>query len=156
MMRENFNSGRLSVPGLVLLILDIGPIKGKTKLQKEVFLTWHEILGKEFAIDPIFHPDQFGPYSQLVVDSQSLLKSEKQIRVIPKGEGHQTFVISQKGRASLKEELASANISNDHIRTLKEKKTDWDEWTAKGIMRYIYRNYPYYAIKARIKELKWE
>lgn len=156
MKSENFNSGRLTVPGLVLLILDVGPIRGRTKLQKEVFLAWNEVLGKEFAIDPIFHPDQFGPYSQLVVDSQAILKSKHEIRVIPKGEGHQTFVISQKGKVALKEELAHSNIPSNLIRTLKEKKTDWDEWTAKGIMRYIYRNYPYYGIKARIKELKWE
>ena len=156
MKSENFNSGRLTVPGLVLLILDVGPINGRTKLQKEVFLAWNEVFGREFAIDPIFHPDQFGPYSQLVVDSQAFLKSKQEIRVIPKGEGHQTFIISPKGRSTLKEELAHSDIPQELFRTLKDKKTDWDEWTAKGIMRYIYRNYPDYGIKARIKELKWE
>lgn len=156
MKNENFNSGRLSVPGLVLLILDVGPIKGRTKLQKEVFLAWNEIFSKEIVMNPMFHPNQFGPYSQLVVDSQVILKSKDEIRVIPQGEGHQSFVISQKGKATLKEELAHSNIPSNLIEKLKERKTDWDEWTAKGIMRYIYRNYPYYGIKARIKELKWE
>lgn len=110
----------------------------------------------DYAVDPIFHPDQFGPYSQLVVDSQTLLRSRQEIRVAPRGEGHQTFVISQKGRNSLKEELLNANIPQELFGLLAEKKADWDEWTAKGIMRYIYRNYPYFSIKARIKELKWE
>jgi uncharacterized protein YwgA len=156
MKQENFNSRRLTVPGLILLILYIGPIRGRTKLQKEVFLAWHEVFGEYFAIDPIFHPDQFGPYSQLVVDTQAFLKSKNEIRVISRGEGHQTFVISEKGKSTLKKELVHSDMPEKLIRTLKEKKTDWDEWTAKGIMRYIYRNYPYYGIKARIKELKWE
>ena len=156
MRSEIIGDGRLTVPGILLLILDVGPIKGRTKLQKEVFLAWNEVLGKNFAIDPLFHPNQFGPYSQLVVDSQVMLKSKYELGVVPKGEGHQTFVISQKGKASLKEELAQCNIPDNLLRTLKEKKADWDEWTAKGIMRYIYRNYPYYAINARLKELKWE
>ena len=156
MKSANFNSGRLTVPGLVLMILNVGPINGRTKLQKEVFLAWNEVFGKKFAIDPIFHPDQFGPYSQLVVDSQAILKSKQEIRVIPRGEGHQTFVISQMGKAALMYELAHSDIPSNLVTRLEEKKTDWDEWTAKGIMRYIYRNYPYYGIKARIKELKWE
>lgn len=156
MKSEKFNSGRLTVTGLVLLILNVGPIKGRTKLQKEVFLAWNEVFGKRFAMDPIFHPDQFGPYSQLVVDSQAILKSKQAIRVVPMGEGHQTFVISRIGKDTLMEELAHSSIPDDLMIKLKEKKTDWDEWTTKGIMRYIYRNYPYYGIKARIKELKWE
>lgn len=156
MRKENFNSRRLTVPGLVLLILDIGPIRGRTKLQKEVFLAWHEVFGDDFAIDPIFHPDQFGPYSQILVDTKDFLKSKKEIRVISRGEGHQTFVISEKGKSTLKCELDRSNMPERLIKTLKEKKADWDEWTAKGIMRYIYRNYPYYGINARIRELKWE
>ncbi len=154
--RENFSSRRLTVSSLVLLILDIGPVRGRTKLQKEVFLAWKEVFGTEYAIDPIFHPDQFGPYSQLVVDSQSMLRENQDIKVIPVGEGHQTFVISRKGKESLREEMETLNIPNNLIRTLRERKIDWDEWTAKGIMRYIYRNYPYFAVNARIKELKWE
>ena len=156
MKRENFNGGRLTVPGLVLLILNIGPIRGKTKLQKEVFLAWNEVFGKRYAMDPVFHPDQFGPYSQLVLDSQTLLKSKKDIRVVPRGEGHQTYVISSKGKSTLMEELKHTKIPSGLLVQLSTKKADWDEWTAKGIMMYIYRNYPYYAIKARIKELKWE
>ncbi len=156
MREQHFNSGRLTVPGLVLLILDVGPIRGRTKLQKEVFLAWNEVFGEKYAIDPIFHPDQFGPYSQLVLDSQAMLKSKQDIRVVPRGEGHQTYVISNKGRATLTEELKHADIPEVLLGQLSDKKADWDEWTAKGIMRYIYRNYPYYAIKARIKELKWE
>ena len=156
MREEKFNSGRLTVSGLILLILNNGPIMGKTKLQKEVFLAWNEVFGEKYAIDPIFHPDQFGPYSQLVLDSQALLKTKHDIRVIPRGEGHQTYVISSKGKSTLSDELMYTKIPSDLQTQLSTKKADWDEWTTKGIMRYIYREYPYYAIKARIKELKWE
>ncbi|MHB1440743.1 MAG: hypothetical protein ACYCSO_06945 [Cuniculiplasma sp.] len=153
---ESNKERKLSVPGLILLILNIGPIKGKTKLQKEVFLAWSEIFGGGLATDPIFHPDQFGPFSQIVVDSQTLLASEHKIKVIPKGEGHRSYFISQEGKKALNEELKNSDISDKLLRNLEERKADWDEWTAQGIMRYIYRNYPYYGIKARIKELKWE
>ena len=141
---------------MILLLLDLGPIRGRTKLQKEVFLAWNEVLGKRYALDPIFHPDQFGPYSQLVVDSQVFLRSKNEIRVVPLGEGHQTYVISEKGKLALNNAIKYTDIPVDLLVKLSAKKVDWDEWTAKGIMRYIYRNYPEYAIKARIKELKWE
>lgn len=156
MKEKKFNGGRLTVPGMILLLLDFGAIRGRTKLQKEVFLAWNEVFGERYALDPIFHPDQFGPYSQLVVDSQVFLRSKNEIRVVPMGEGHQTYVISKKGKLALEDAIKDTNIPEYLLARLSAKKIDWDEWTAKGIIRYIYRNYPEYAIKARIKELKWE
>lgn len=156
MKHEKLNNERLTIPGLILLILDTGPIRGRTKLQKEVFLAWNEILGERYATDPIFHPDYFGPYSQLIVDSQAFLRSNNDIKVLPHGEGHQTFVISDKGRITLKEELEQTRIPSSLLSKLSYKKADWDEWTSSGIIMYIYRNYPYYATKSKVRELKWE
>ena len=153
--REHFSNIKLTVPGLILALLNIGPIRGKTMLQKEVFLAWKEVFGGKYVMDPIFHPYHYGPYSQMVSDSQTILRSRQEIRVLSKGEMHQTYVISQKGKLTLAEEIRHSEIPEDILNMLSTKKMDWDEWTSKGMMRYIYRKYPEYAVMAKIKELKW-
>ena len=154
--KERYGGNKLTIPDLIMVILSNVPIRGKIKLQKEVFLAWKEVFTENYVTDPLFHPDQFGPYSQLVSDSQEILKMESYIKVISQGEGHQTFVISQKGKLNLQENHIINKIPIELFRNLTLKKIDWDEWTSKGIMTYIYRNYPYYAIRAKIKELTWE
>jgi hypothetical protein len=43
--------------------------------------------------------------------------------------------------------LEEKRISDETIQELKKKKSDWDEFTFKGLMRYIQRNCPAYGIK---------
>ena len=150
------DSGKLDVPALILLLLKEGRIAGKTKLQKEVFLAWNEVLGKEFAEDPEFRPHHFGPFSELVQNVHLNLKYEGKVKVASKGEGHMTSYITKNGIGQLEQALSNVHIPEEKMELLRRKKADWDEWTTKGIMRYIYRNYKEYEKKAKIRELIWE
>ena len=145
-MEEGFRGVRLSVPGIVLLVLNNGPIC-RTKIQMEVFLAWNEFLGNRYATDPGFIPSQTGPYSQAIAKSLIILKSNSNIRVLARGEGHQTFVISDKGKITLAKELEQINIPNNLLSQLSDKKIDWDEWTTSGITEFVRRNYPYYIMQ---------
>ena len=83
---------------LVLMLLYVSPIKGKTKLQKQVFLTWKTIFTKETA-DPGFFPYKFGAYSKTIKDSICILQKSGLIKVkLGQDEGVQ-YAITPKGNS---------------------------------------------------------
>lgn len=147
---------KLKADELILLVLKNGKVSGKTKLQKEVFLAWKEVFGMEYVRDPLYHADQFGPYSKLVHDVEKKLKSEKIISISPKGEGHSTYLISESGRERINNIMSNRPIPKEKLKLLEDKKADWDEWSVRGIMVYVYRNYPEYTTSSRVPVLKWE
>ncbi|MGC8622310.1 MAG: hypothetical protein ACP5U0_10385, partial [Caldisphaera sp.] len=71
------------------------------------------------------------------------------------GEGHNTYYITKKGRNLVAEILKKKKFVREFIPIIKEKKADWDEWSSKGILIYIYRKYPEYTTKTRVPELRW-
>ena len=146
----------LDVQDLILLVLREGKIAGKTKLQKEVYLTWKEVLNEKYSVDPAFHPYQFGPFSELVDSMHRTLKLSGKVRIVSKGEGHMTTSILSNGRKQIEIKLAEIELPEGTLDLLKRKKADWDEWTTKGIERYIYRNYPIFRKYTRARELLWE
>ena len=136
---------------LLLFLLYISPVKGTTKLQKQIFIAWKTIFKKKTA-DPGFFPYKYGAYSKTIDDSIEVLKKLGLIRVKPgKGEGVQYF-ITPKGKRSVTKKLKRMKLNVDE---LKKKKSDWDEWTTRGIMKFVYRNYPEYTTKTKVPSLKW-
>lgn len=152
----------LFVTDVVLLLLSVSQIKGNTKLQKEVFIAWKEFLQNKIG-DLGYFPYKYGAYSKLVDDSTKILLINDKINMKKRrGEGT-IYSITKKGRISLKRNLTKRNISylkllrtkNKHKEELADKKIDWDDWTPKGILRYVYRNFPEYTTKTKVPSLKW-
>lgn len=146
----------------ILLLLSISSIKGKTKLQKEVFLTKEEFL-KNDAPGFGYYPYQYGPYSTLVDDVIKLLQMKNKIRVEKRrGEGT-IFSITQKGKQDLAKIAKKKNTSSKKLQGIRNKsenkledqKIDWDDWSSTGILQYTYRKFPRYTIKSVVPELKW-
>lgn len=147
---------------IILLLLSVAPIKGKTKLQKQVFLAW-----KEFLYDKIdelgYFPYRYGAYSRLVDDSTKTLFIQNKIQMKKrKGEGT-IYSITKKGKYTIFKNIRKRKKSysrflktkNKYGEKLEDKKIDWDDWSAKGILRYVYRNFPEYTTKTRVPSLKW-
>lgn len=68
-----------------------------------------------------------------------------------KGEGS-LFRIAERARDKIKGKISKLGIELDKLKT---KKIDWDEWTPRGTLRYVYRNYPQYTSKTEVPSLKW-
>jgi uncharacterized protein YwgA len=141
----------ISGSDLILVLLSISPIKGNTKLQKQVFLAWKEIFNDKIC-ELGYYPYKFGAYSRLIEDSAKLLVLEDKISVEKRrGEGT-IYAIREKGQRSIRKNLIK---NKTRWIKLRDRKTDWDDWSPKGILRYVYRNYPQYATKTKIPSLKW-
>jgi uncharacterized protein YwgA len=140
---------------LILSLLSIGAINGKTMLQKQVFLSLNEVFSKDEIADGLFVPDRYGPYSRLVVDIADYLKKEGLLKIVPKGEGKSRYVITPKGSEKVQEMVRSKEFLIKKMELLRDKKSDWDEWTSTGVKIYIYRKYPEFATRTEVPELLW-
>jgi uncharacterized protein YwgA len=145
---------KLKIDEVILLLLNEGKIRGKSILQMEVFLAWKEIFKEEYLNNPMFQPNFYGPYSQLLEDLTYKLIMGGYVKKNPRGEGHTTYIITEKGKSLVKKILEEKKITDKLVNKLKEKKADWDELTSQGLLRYIYRNYPEYITKEG--DLKYE
>jgi len=150
-----FKGRRISPAQLVLLLLDAGRVSGRTTFQKQVFLSYREVFGTRAVIDPGFRPDRFGPYSQLVADLPPLLRAGGWIRIQARGEGRSTYAISPRGVDDVSTLLRDRSLE-DRFKVLLQKKASWDEWSTKGILHYVYRNYPEFATRTAIPSMIWE
>lgn len=147
--------GRLSPAQLLLLLLKAGRVSGRTTLQKQVFLSYREVFGPRAVVDPGFRPDRFGPYSQLVADLPPVLRAGGWIRVQARGEGRSMFSICPRGVDDASTLLREHSVEQ-RFEVLRKKKASWDEWSTKGILHYVYRNYPEYATRTAIPSMIWE
>jgi len=147
---ENLDK-KLLATDLILMLLSVSPIKGNTKLQKQVFLAWKKIFSN-VTVDLGYYPWKFGAFSRSVEDSMKFLIKRKLVKVKPgKGESL-TYILTNPGRLYLKEKLHELNLD---MRSLPEKKLDWDDWDVKGTLIHVYRNYPEYTAKTKVPSLKW-
>jgi uncharacterized protein YwgA len=154
-LRRARASSSLGASDLILLLLAEGPIGGKVMLQKQVFLAYEEVFGRKGVIDPGFRPDRYGPYSQSVADLPSIMRHDGLVRTQAKGEGRVRYYLGTRG-ASTARGLAGNPLVAGRLELLKSKKASWDEWTATGVMTYIYRKYPDFATKTKVPALKWD
>ena len=136
---------------LILMLLSVSPIKGNTKLQKQVFLAWKKIFS-DVTVDLGYYPWKFGAFSNAVEDSMKFLIKRKFVKVRP-GRGESlTYVLTNSGKFHVKEKLHKLDLD---MRSLPEKKLDWDDWDTKGTLIHVYRNYPEYTAKTKVPSLKW-
>jgi len=154
-VRAQLGKRRVTPSDLILLLLDIGKVSGRTMMQKQVFLAYMEVLPENAGVDPGFRPDRFGPYSQVVSDMLLALRVRGFIRVQSRGEGHSTYLLAAGGGKVVREIRSRPGV--EQLRgNLAKRKAGWDEWSAHGIMQYVYRNYPEFATATAVPHLKWE
>jgi|APSaa5957512535_1039671.scaffolds.fasta_scaffold00472_44 uncharacterized protein YwgA len=136
---------------LILMLLSVSPIKGNTKLQKQVFLAWKQIFS-DVTVDLGYYPWKFGAFSNSVEDSMKFLIKKKLVKVKPgKGESL-TYVLTKPGKTTINKKLDELDLD---MRSLPDKKLDWDDWNTKGTLIHVYRNYPEYTAKTKVPSLKW-
>ena len=152
-MNSISSKGKLNALDIILLLLANGKTVGRTMMQNQVFLAYKEILS-DYSDDLLYHPDKYGPFSELVEDSLKYLRNQGLIKVINRGEGHQTYILTEEGKR--KAEEIFKKLPDEIKNVLKNQKISWDEWDTKGILRYVCRKYPEYAVNIEDPELKWE
>lgn len=144
-------SYKLTGKDIILLLLLISPTRGKTKLQKQVFLTWKTIFNKN-SNDLGFFPYKFGAYSKAIEDAIEILEKTNLIEIKKDRDEAQRYFITMEGKKEIINKIKDFKIN---LNKLSEKKIDWDEWSTKGIMRYVYRNFPEYTTETKVPSLKW-
>ncbi|WP_316505572.1 hypothetical protein [Nitrosopumilus sp.] len=142
---------KLLATDLILMLLSVSPIKGNTKLQKQVFLAWKKIFS-DVTVDLGYYPWKFGAYSRSVEDSMKFLIKRKFVKIKPgKGESLM-YILTNSGKQHIQEKLYELGLD---MRSLPDKKLDWDDWDTKGTLIHVYRNYPEYTAKTKVPSLKW-
>ena len=142
---------KLLIGDMILMLAHISPIRGDTKLQKQVFLTWKTVFPK-ICINPGYVPWKYGAYSKTVGDITKILL-EKQFLKLTSNKGKTvTYMILPKGEKYLQERLKNLRLD---FRDLYERKKDWDDWSSSGTLKHVYRNYPSYTTHTMVPEQKW-
>lgn len=148
---EDKKSPKLFADDVILSLLYISSIKGKTLFQKQIFLATEEVFQSR-SIDLGFTPHLYGPYSRLVEDTVYFLQKEGLIFIMKrKGEGS-VYQITEKGKEHFKLKMKG---NKEILDSLRKNKSSWDEFTSSGISNLVYRNYPAYTTKSKLGEKKW-
>jgi len=138
---------------LILVIGSNGPIQGRTRLEKILFLVKKEVLDRlkrpEASSFYLFSPYRFGPFSEDLYDDVEFLRDNGFIEV--KGEsGGETFSITPKGsqflEAKLKKRLPP-EVTEEVIRV----GSKYAKLTIQDLIKYVYVRYPEYAIQSEIR-----
>lgn len=144
-------SPRLFVDDVILSLLYISSIKGKTLFQKQIFLATEEVF-KSKSVDLGYTPHLYGPYSRLVEDTVYFLQREGLIFVMKrKGEGS-IYQITEKGKEHFKLKMERIKVI---LNSLRKHKSSWDEFTSSGISNFVYRNYPAFTVNSKLGDKKW-
>jgi uncharacterized protein YwgA len=123
------------------------PIAGKTMLIKQVFIIAMEI---EPKIGPVleFYPYQIGPYSTVLAKMLNFWIREGIVDASMESRDW-IFSLTQKGTQRVTEFLDM--IDEKTRQEIEQIKGTTVEWGTKGILSYVYKHYPEYAITSRIR-----
>lgn len=131
---------------LILLLLDANDaqeIKGKTWLQKEMFLVVHNV-PEEVAEEAQYEPHHYGPYSE-TIDSEldalrmmGLVEINDKIKLRPSGQ-------------ALAKRLKNM-VSKDFLDLLSEIKRELNDLSEDELLAYIYFTFPEMTVESRAIE----
>lgn len=123
-----------------------GGIRGRTKLQKFVFLLQQE-MGDHIPSSYRFVAYDYGPFSkELAEDMGELVKKDfMEKKPIKKGEKTEhRYIITEKGKEELedlKKQFGNNDVEFETERTVKE----WNKDSLKSLISFVYSEYPKYA-----------
>lgn len=141
-------SSKLSVEDFVLLLLNSNgkrSIDGKLCFQKEMFLVMKEIC-PDLDIDLKFEPYHYGPFSKNLASLLDYLEFNSLID-IKRYPDTCVYSITEKGV----EKLSNLDISPEVLRKVENLKLGANDLGYKGLLRYVYFNYPEYTKNSKIK-----
>lgn len=127
------------------LLLNLGKIKGKTRLMKYTFL-----LEQEENIEKTFYfqPKHYGPYSK---DLEDTLKELERLKLIDnyydRDKKTQIIEINSAGYDFIKNNDSNIAISEKITNTI----LDLENFTLKELINYVYSKYPEYTFFSKIK-----
>lgn len=134
------------IQALILLLLDSDdarPVKGKTWLQKEMFLILKNTK-KEIAEEAQFEPHHYGPYSE-VIESElvnmkllGLVEEDKQIK------------ITMKGREVARE--LERYVRKEFLEIIEDVKKELNDLSEDELLAYIYFTFPEMTTESRALE----
>lgn len=142
-------NSKFNAEDFILLLLNLDnkkEIKGDLFLQKEMFLIVKEVfpnLDKELNFKPYY----YGPYSGKLTELLNHLANNSLIK-IDDIEGSNCYTITDKGIDKLNKIEFPGDIKN---KVFKLKKGS-NVLGYKGLLRYVYFNYPKYTTKSKIKD----
>ncbi len=130
---------------LILLLLDANdgePVKGKTWLQKEMFLLVHNTKKDEIIQKAQFEPHHYGPYSE-TIDAEL-----DGLRIMGLVEINRTISIKPKGRrlASKIREI----VSDEFLELVEEIKENLNDLSEDELLAYIYFSFPHLITESRV------
>jgi len=135
---------------LALIAYAGGKLKGKTRIQKGLFLVWQEVGGVK--VD--FTPYKYGPYSKDVDEALSRLAGESLIleRVVPGGDESPAveYELTEKGWERARQALKRLEESG-----MLERARPFLDLATKGslvaLIGFVYSMYPEWAANSEIK-----
>lgn len=136
----------------VLLLLNANnanSIRGKLLLQKEMFLLAYEVeLEGNLRKLLDFESHNFGPYSY-PLEKELKLMEEKGLIKTKQEENTLIYELTEKGEKELNN---LTFLSNDLLQRISKLKLGSERLGYKGLLRYVYFNYPDYIDKSKIKK----
>lgn len=141
-----------SIKNYILLLLSANkddPIRGKLFLQKEMFLIANEV-DKEGNLKKLlnFKSHNFGPYSYPL---ESELNHLQRLNLIKTQDDGKTAIyeITNNGKDYLQQ---IGELDENLSKRISKLKKGSEKLGYKGLLRYVYFNYPEYIDKSKIKE----
>jgi len=124
------------------------PVKGKTRLQKEVFLTQKSLRDADIFTYYPFRPYTLGPYSKELYDDIEWMEYEGvlEVRKIDLGERgiYAEFGITDKGRMEIEEKIERLNLDKA-FRVAEEIKSRFNTISVVDLVRLTHDLYPEYV-----------
>lgn len=168
----SLNSG-LDLLILILYANDGTEIRGRTRLMKMLFLMIKEGGFQEFEDEFVFKEDNFGPSSSKVYNfiatgqETGLIKKETQPRrktvetadarekkSLCKKDREETDIFSLTSDGKKVGEALVKQINQEKWEAIKSIKQKFNELNLFDFIKYVYRNYPAFARKSELEEIK--
>ena len=135
---------------LLLGVNNYAPIRGKLLLQKEMFLIVHE-LDKSGELKEVlnFESYKYGPYSTIL---EGILDNLKERKIVDSSteDNVEVYKLTKKGKNKFKK--IAEKIDDDLLERIKKLKIGSERLGYKGLLRYVYFNYPNFVDKSEIRE----
>jgi len=149
----------IALDELVLLILGLledKPVNGKVVMQKEVFIFANELKENNIKIiEPTFVSLHYGPFSQELAVLLELLELAGYIRIWHRRRMKATkYELTDKGKNIARKIIKELEnkYGKEFIEKLRTLRIGLDQLGHDGILRYVYRKYPRFAEKSKIKD----
>ena len=123
------------------------PIKGKTRLQKEVFLAQKDLRSSGIFTYYPFRPYKYGPYSIELYDDIDFMEYEsiitvKKIDLNNKGK-YAEFSITEKGKKEIEEKIENGELLEAY-KIIEKIKKQYNDMNIVRLVELTHRLYPEY------------